>query len=115
MLPGNRAQKYEELSKIIDRALEKKKAEKTGQMGLFDILSNTTQEPILYYQFQPLAEWPDKEKLEKEKEVLGLYISAQPLDTYAQQLQWIQGNKLSASSRTARRNIVITLRHAHQP
>ena len=40
--------------------------------------------------FRNLAEWPDGIKLEKEKEVVGLYVSAQPLDTYSRHLSWIQ-------------------------
>ena len=28
----------------------------------------------------PRNEWSDKEKLEKEKEVMGFYLSAHPLD-----------------------------------
>ena len=89
-LPGNRAQKFDELSKIIDRALEKKKAERTGQLGLFEIASSPDHPSDDLYVFQLLAEWPDAIKLEKEKEVVGLYVSAQPLDTYAKHLTWIQ-------------------------
>jgi DNA polymerase-3 subunit alpha len=84
-MPGNRAQKTEELSLILDTAVEKKKAALTGQMGLFDMpkQNNTDQE---LYIFQPRPEWSDKEKLEKEKEVMGFYVSAHPLDTYKPQL-----------------------------
>lgn len=87
-LPGNRAQQYEELPKIIDLALEKKKAARTGQMGLFDgKAKDATYEG---YAFQPRAEWSDSAKLEKEKEVMGLYVSAQPLDSYGSHLKWVQ-------------------------
>ncbi len=90
-LPGYRAQKFEELPKIFDQALEKKKAEKTGQMGLFASNSFSSNQPSEdLYIFQHLAEWPDSIKLEKEKEVMGLYVSAQPLDTYAKHLTWIK-------------------------
>lgn len=90
-LPGYRAQKFDELPKILDQALEKKKAEKTGQMGLFASNSFSSNQPSEdLYIFQHLAEWPDSIKLEKEKEVMGLYVSAQPLDTYAKHLTWIK-------------------------
>ena len=91
VLPGNRAQKHDELPKILDQAFEKKKAEKTGQLGLFEsapTASNQLSEDL--YVFQLLADWPDSIKLEKEKEVMGLYVSAQPLDTYSKHLTWIQ-------------------------
>ena len=91
LLPGNRAQKYEEVSKIIDHALEKKKALRTGQMGLFDrSKSADSTQPEENYIYQVRAEWADAQKLEKEKEVVGLYVSAQPLDSYTKHLKWTQ-------------------------
>lgn len=87
-LPGNRAQQYEEVSKIIDLALEKKKEALTGQMGLFATAPTASPEHT-GYAFAPRSEWPDKEKLEKEKEVIGVYISAQPLDSYDSFLQFL--------------------------
>lgn len=81
-LPGNRHQKIEELPLIIDKALEKKKAEKTGQMGLFDLVTPQGQSVDEGHMFAHRPEWPEALKLEKEKEALGVYISAQPLDMY---------------------------------
>jgi DNA polymerase-3 subunit alpha len=90
-LPGNRAQKTNELDKIIDFAQQKKEAEKTGQMDLFGLAitpeDNSTQNAT--YFFQPLAEWSDREKLEKEKEIVGFYLSAHPLKSYPQ-LAWLK-------------------------
>ncbi len=90
MLPGSRAQKHEELPKILDLAAEKKKATLTGQLGLFDIHEAQNSSTIIeLYKYPPVPEWSDKVKLEKEKEVMGIYISAQPLDSYARQLGWL--------------------------
>lgn len=83
-LPGSRAQKIHELEKIIDIAQEKKQAELTGQMGLFGNQSKDAQQEL--YAFAPLQEWTDKETLEKEKEVVGFYLTAHPLETYKKQL-----------------------------
>ena len=82
-LPGNRAQKCAELDSIIERATAKKRELETGQMGLFQVkkTDNNTQE---FYTFQPLPEWSDKEKLNREKEVANFYLSAHPLDGYQQ-------------------------------
>ncbi len=83
-LPGNRAQKMAEHEKIMNIANEHKEASKTGQMGLFGMNAqreNGTQEPDVY-SFAPLAEWPEREKLEKEKEVAGFYVSSHPLKSY---------------------------------
>ncbi len=86
-LPGNRAQKTAELDKIIEKAHEQKESEKTGQMDLFQIVANTPEKPQAAntddYIFQPLDEWSDKVKLEKEREVAGFYLSSHPLKTYA--------------------------------
>lgn len=87
-LPGNRAQQTTQLSPIIERALEIKKSKETGQMDLFGLarssLDTTTPE---LYQFAPCAPWSDKEKLDKEKEVVGFYLSAHPLDMYREILK----------------------------
>lgn len=88
-LPGNRAQKMAELEVIIDQAAEQKKALETGQLDLFRA-SNTVQKAgtsIEPYVFKPLHMWPDKEKLEHEKEVIGFYLSAHPLDSYAHDIK----------------------------
>lgn len=103
-MPGNRAQKFEELENIIERAIERKKAAQTGQMGLFELLSaqktSDTQESETMH-FAPLAEWPDNVKLEKEKEVLGVYMSAQPLDRFAQHIKWLNAQPFSEAVKTA--------------
>lgn len=88
---GNRAQKYEELTIIMDKAIEKKKSLATGQMGLFDIKKqeggqNNTQEEHIFAQ---RPEWSTTQRLDKEKEVIGFYLSAHPLDAYKNHTQWL--------------------------
>lgn len=87
-LPGNRAQKYTDVEKIIELAADHKEREATGQMDLFGSLTSSQTTTDDGYIFQALPEWSDKEKLEKEAEVVGFYLSAHPLDTYKQQLSW---------------------------
>jgi DNA polymerase III subunit alpha len=98
-LPGNRAQKFEEIAKIIDLALEKKKAARTGQLGLFQSSVGESKDEL--YIFQPRAEWADSIKLEKEKEIVGLYISAKPLDSYAKHLTWIGALSFQQAAQTS--------------
>jgi DNA polymerase III subunit alpha len=83
---GNRAQQFNEIAHIIDLAAAHKKDALTGQMDLFSFGQKKSADD--FYAFTPLAEWPDKEKLEKEKEVIGFYISSHPLETYKKQLSW---------------------------
>lgn len=39
------------------------------------------------FHFEELDEWPLKEKLKKEKELMGFYISGHPLDEYAEMIK----------------------------
>ena len=93
--PGNRAQKHDELSKIMDLAIQKKKELETGQMGLFSMQKHDSSSDEEVYVFSAKEEWPDKIKIEHEKEVLGVYISAQPLDSYAPQIKNLQLQAIS--------------------
>ncbi|MBY0109820.1 MAG: DNA polymerase III subunit alpha [Candidatus Babeliaceae bacterium] len=97
-LPGNRAQKLAELSHIIDQASEAKEALITGQMGLFGSPAEQFSDNNNFYAFAAREELSDKEKLEKEKEVVGLYISAQPLDRYKKQTTWLQAIPFSQAA-----------------
>jgi len=87
-LPGNRAQQHHEVEHIIDFATAHKKNALTGQMDLFSMNKKTTSPEDELYSFQIRSEWPDKEKLEKEREVIGFYISSHPIETYRKQLKW---------------------------
>lgn len=90
-LAGSRAQKTNELDTVIDRAWEKKDAATTGQMGLFAPAPSSSPDNLMteVYTFAPCEEWTMHETLEKEKEVLGLYVSARPLDQYKRPLSWL--------------------------
>lgn len=94
-LPGTRAQKYKELGTIMDQAVERKRAEQTGQMGLFamDIQSHPGAHES--YKFHTVEAWSDKETLEKEQEVLGFYISSHPLESYAAHLSWFSAASIT--------------------
>ncbi len=89
-LPGNRAQQYAEIGKIIDRAIAMKRDEETGQMGLFGMLQQQTTNSPIIYEFESCPDWNNQEKLEKEKDVIGFYLSAHPLETYKEELRWFK-------------------------
>lgn len=88
-LPGSRAQQFNEIETIIEQSQEYKKRLETGQMGLFDIPSTSENGEIIYepYAFKTNIVWDDKQILEKEREVIGFYLSSHPLDSYKQHLQ----------------------------
>ncbi len=93
-LPGSRAQKFHELANIIELALQIKERKQTGQMQLFSS-SNSIEDDAAPYVFTPCPDWSNKETLDKEKEVLGFYLSSHPLHTYAKELSWIQVNNIT--------------------
>lgn len=87
-LPGSRAQQTNELHDIVEKAIAYQTDQATGQMGLFATFSvSTSHEP---HAFAPCPEWDNRTKLEKEKEVIGFYLSAHPLATYRKQLSWFK-------------------------
>lgn len=86
-LPGNRAQQYDELSIILEHAMERKRQLETGQMGLFSMSTPDEHNETPAYEFTPRSPWNNKEKLDKEKEVIGFYLSAHPLDSYKRHLK----------------------------
>ncbi len=92
-LPGTRTQKYNELTQIIDRSLEIRKQRETGQLSMFATVDLDSQE---IHTYQECTAWTDKEKLEKEKEVLGFYISSHPLHNYSHMTSWIGTSNISA-------------------
>jgi DNA polymerase-3 subunit alpha len=84
-LPGNRAQKHTEIAAIIEKAVSWKRDAATGQMGLFSgAKKSEDHDPHI---FEPFPDWQPQEKLEKEKEVIGFYLSSHPLQIYETQLR----------------------------
>lgn len=88
-LPATRAQKVNDLEKIMDLAVEQKKAAATGQMGLFGMVEAAADSTENDFTFQIIPDWSNKEKLEKEKEVIGFYLSAHPIESYKKMLGWL--------------------------
>jgi len=86
-LPGTRAQQFNELTTIMERAVAYKKDRSTGQMGLFSVSAQELSSQPIAHVFETTEQWNDKEKLEREKEVVGFYLSAHPLENYKKQLR----------------------------
>ena len=69
--------------KILDRIAQKRKSQISGQLSLFDVVSDdaSSEETVM-------IDWPDMEEydyrhlLAMEKETMGLYISGHPLNEY---------------------------------
>lgn len=87
-LAGTRAQQFNDLGIIMEKAAAYKKDQATGQMGLFGpTVSVTDGNDNDGYIFSQGPTWSNKEILEKEKEVIGFYLSAHPMDSYRKQIK----------------------------
>ncbi|MDR1616157.1 MAG: DNA polymerase III subunit alpha [Syntrophomonadaceae bacterium] len=64
------------MDKCLDIAILKKQEEQSGQVSLFGAEELTLEEPVVKIK----GEFPAQEKLNREKEVLGFYISGSPLE-----------------------------------
>ncbi len=78
---GNRAQLLEAIDKMIAYSVPYHKAREAGQISIFDLLGESEEEPAT-----PELELPDvpppstREMLGWEKELLGVYVTAHPLE-----------------------------------
>lgn len=71
----------------VDSLTAKKKAAARGQFDLFDAFGGPAETDIAGLSIQiPDDEWDMKQKLAIEREMLGLYVSAHPLDGFGEAL-----------------------------
>ena len=86
--PANRRQMMLIYGQIMDEAAQKKKTELAGQMSLFDFAAEEDKEAFKV-KIPVVAEYSKGDLLAFEKEVLGFYISGNPLEEYEE--QWKRG------------------------
>ena len=80
-LEGNRRQKMNVYGRIVDSIAQEKKNSFAGQMSLFDLVSEEDKKDCEIR--MPDVDEYDKEMiLAFEKEVLGIYLSGHPLESY---------------------------------
>lgn len=82
-LGGNRAQLLAVFEKVIDGIHSDRKRNIEGQFSIFD----TVEEDISKDNFPDLKEFPKSIILNMEKEMLGIYVSGHPLDTYKKEVE----------------------------
>ena len=68
-------------SQILDQSQQQKKSSMSGQMSLFDFMSDEDRASF-EITLPDIPEFSKEEKLAFEKEVLGIYISGHPLEDY---------------------------------
>lgn len=87
-LEGNRAQKYILIESALKYGLQKNSERAKGQSSLFEDSSALLQNS--YPSMPDLKDWDLSYKLQKEKELLGIYTSGNPLMPYKVQIDCIK-------------------------
>jgi DNA polymerase-3 subunit alpha len=109
-LPGSRAQKMAALEDVMGLAQQEKDRESKGQIDLFTPKKDCRTTPSnSTYQFKLEADWSQKLTLEKEKEVIGFYVSSHPLDPYKDLEQWLGTTSMGVNVATVAGQEVRTL------
>ena len=83
---GNRAQKFSAVDGAIRYGQQMQSEKDRNQVDLFGG-GGQDDELIKTPDLQKMADWKEKESLEKEKEVLGLYVTGHPLLEHAEDLE----------------------------
>ena len=77
-LDKNRAKLFENIENFLAFASNATQSRKSAQINLFGATDNAANG----LKMREFADWPHLEKLEKEAEAIGFYLSAHPLDTF---------------------------------
>ncbi|GGE17316.1 DNA-directed DNA polymerase [Marinithermofilum abyssi] len=95
-LPGHRALKLAMLDEAMEQGAAFQKRQKENQLRLFEEQQENSA-PRYKYQVQPFTE---KEQLELERELLGLYVSGHPLDAYRNIISRLTDHSLGSLGET---------------
>lgn len=82
----SRAQMVSVFEPLMEMVYADKKKKESGQFSMFDLVENAVP-AVVALPKSNIKEFPNKLKLSYEKEVLGLYVSGNPLDEYGEKLK----------------------------
>ena len=82
----SRAQMVSVFEPLMEMVYADKKKKESGQFSMFDLVENAAP-AVVALPKSNIQEFPNKLKLSYEKEVLGLYVSGNPLDEYGEKLK----------------------------
>ena len=106
VLEGNRSQKYASIDEAIQYGHQMQVEKNVNQVDMFGNLSeqeNLVKVPSL----MDLEDWNEKESLEKEKEVLGFYISGHPLLKYSEELEEFSSFSFDEKNEISKKDLII--------
>jgi len=81
-LGGHRAQFFAALDQVLREASLKQEEIASGQVSMFGSIMSDNGQTHHPFVLPPVATWTESERLAKEKETLGFYISGHPLEPY---------------------------------
>ncbi|MCM1321846.1 MAG: DNA polymerase III subunit alpha [Bacteroides sp.] len=84
-LGENRPTLLANLERAMDYAEAKKAGSEFGQASLFE---DAGVQEFADFTFQKVEDWPQNQKLQTEKELLGFYISGHPLDQFREAIKY---------------------------
>ncbi|MBF0198293.1 MAG: DNA polymerase III subunit alpha, partial [Planctomycetes bacterium] len=93
-LGANRCQMFEGVLSAMKIAQSESKKTEQGQMMLFTVEEDEGDEAPKNSNLPDLPEWPERDKLAKEKEVLGFYVSSHPLASVQRPLRYFSSINL---------------------
>lgn len=100
-LEGSRAQKWEVIEQALAFSTGEQRDKKRGQTSLFDLITDDEPGSEYYPPLPTIEPWTYLYRLEKEKEVLGFYLSGHPLFEYRTMLKFLtNANSVSGRSKT---------------
>ena len=85
-LDGTRKQMVAVYASIIDQTAHQRKSTMSGQMSLFDLVSEEEKKEY-EIKYPPVGEFEKEVLLGFEKEVLGIYLSGHPLEEYTDKMK----------------------------
>ncbi len=91
-----RASHLAELATVLKVAEQHSKMAQTGQNDLFGLAVNTEAIDDIEAYATFAETWTEKERLDAEKSILGLYLSGHPIDQYEPELKQFTNGKISA-------------------
>lgn len=82
----------------VRAASQHHQAEAFGQADMFGVLTDAPEE--VEQKYTQVPEWPEKVRLEGERETLGLYLTGHPVDEYLKELTKYTSCRLNEAAPT---------------
>lgn len=92
----NRAMMFAAIPEAVKTAEQKAANANAGMMDLFgDVLAADPDHGDVYQDFRRVGSWSMKERLQAEKDTLGLYLTGHPIDEYESELTYLVSSRIS--------------------